>query len=330
MAVVIGHFLRHSSEWSKAREAPSSLVPHALEQLDAAIWLIAGSRHSQAVILLHTAIELLLKSELERLHPLLVVDRVDYKLLKSLLREELKQHPHVKVNDLNELDLDRTITFWEAFVRVTDIYPDLKSWEPGMRTLQQVRNQIVHHRGDASPAYFVNLICLTALPFIECFAQRSAQIDIGKLLGDEIYREVCVARRLCEAFEARGEAPCEYALQTVRTAVIYQDVYMPAPFDENGGLEDESDREYRIGECLLRDAQSSWPGLIVPVDCKICGSMYAYAGVDLQDEVIVDQEPHSLACAQCGLWITHQQRGLAAAHFGMIPALLIEKALDQW
>jgi hypothetical protein len=324
----IGHWAERIDEWKKARAAPSSLLPHALEQLDAAIWLIGGGRYSQALILLHACIEALLKSELDKVHPLMIADRVPYPVLKVLLKEHVTKHPHIPVDESIPPDIDKSITFWEALVRVTEPYPELKSWYPSMQSLQEARNRIVHHRGAAGPALFVKVICLTALPFIEMLAQRAAQIDIEKLLGADIYREIRITRRFCEQIEARGEAPCSYALLTVRYALLYRDVEFPGQFEDNEGQIDTSDREYQVGMVLRRDVIKNFPGHLVEVDCKICGSVYAYAAIeDFEDEAIVEQAPHGLACAQCGLWITEKHRGLAAAHFGMVSAELIEKSL---
>jgi hypothetical protein len=321
--------MERSSEWSKARESPSALVPNALEQIDAAIWLIAGGRYSQAITTLHTAIELLLKSELEKFHPLLIADRIDYRLLKGLLEGELRRHPQFQSLSAGPLDFDKTITFTEALARIAEIHPDLKVLDSGLKQLQSIRNKIIHRRDAGDHDEYVYRICVTALPFLEMFALRSAQIDLEKLLGPDVYREIKVARRLCEELQRSGQTTYGHALKTVRTVMLYRNVDFPAPTDEDGWHVDESDRLFQTGESLKSELSSRWSGELVEVSCKICGSIYAYAGIEeVEGDNLADTEPHSVACAECGLFIERDDIGLAAAHFGSIPAELIAKSLD--
>jgi hypothetical protein len=54
------------------RRERSPLLASAIETLDAAVWVLAGGSHAQAVSLFHTAIELSLKAELDRVHRALI------------------------------------------------------------------------------------------------------------------------------------------------------------------------------------------------------------------------------------------------------------------
>ena len=55
---------------NKLRELHSPLAVSAMESLDAALWLLGGWRIPQSLSLLHNAIELAFKGELEHIHDL--------------------------------------------------------------------------------------------------------------------------------------------------------------------------------------------------------------------------------------------------------------------
>jgi hypothetical protein len=215
MIEYIGHLAERRAEWKKARQSTSALIPNALEQIDAAIWLIAGGRYSQAIRALHAATELLLKSELEKFHPLLIADRIDYRLLKGLLKDELQKHSQFPSIVTGSLDFDRTIKFDDALARASEIHPDLKEWKTELKKLQNVRNNIIHRHGNGDHDQYVPLMCMTALPFLEMFVSRSAQLDLEKLLGRDVYREVRVARHVCEELKRSGQTKYLHALKTV-------------------------------------------------------------------------------------------------------------------
>lgn len=323
------HWAERKEEWDKARQSLSGLALNALDQIDAALWLIAGRRFSQAITALHTAVELLLKAELEKLHPLLIANRIDFPRLKYLLKERLPP-PQIPPGELP--DIDRTIQFHDALARVCDLYPDVRKWEKSLQKVQRARNNVVHHHDGGDANKYVHLICNSALPFLEEFVSRFTGIDLEKLLGRDVYREIRVACRLCEELESAGWTNYWHALKTVRTVMLYRDVEFPEPFDEQGWAVDDSDREFATADSLRRELADTWQGEIIRVDCRICGSYHAYAGVDeFDDEMLTDMDPHSLACACCGLRIERHDTGLAKVHFGAVSAAMIEQSMaDDW
>jgi hypothetical protein len=322
MIEYVGHFAKRLSEWKKAREWPSPLLTNALEQIDAAIWLIGGDRYAQALASLHNSIELLFKAELERIHPLLIADRIHYPILKRLLKDEFHRHGHVQAVETEEFDFDKTIVFSEAAGRIKDLYPKIKDWKKELDELQRVRNEIIHRGSDKDKEdHYVHVISVMALPFLEMCLQLLTPIDIGKLIGPQLYREFAVARRVCEEVKRRGRTQCRHALKTVTTAVLYRDVDFPDATDDKGWAIDDSEREYHSGESLRKYVTAEWKCDPISVTCKICSSLFAFADIDeFDDSNPVAVPPQSLACAKCGLWIDREDFALAAIHYGDIPA----------
>ncbi len=91
------------------------------------MWLVAGQRLPQALVMLHNCLELAFKAELEGIHPSLIakVDRWRYEDLKAILREEFLSHPKGAEISLPDFDFDKTITFTEAMKRVANLYKPL-------------------------------------------------------------------------------------------------------------------------------------------------------------------------------------------------------------
>jgi hypothetical protein len=270
MPEYLGDFGSRLAEWKKAREWPSQLMAHALEQADSAVWLIAGTRHSEALATLQGAIELLLKAQLHSVHPLLIAASFDYKPFRGMPLQKLRCHPQLPLTQSEEFDIDRTITCNEARIRVEALYPDLKSWEGRLLELQNLRNQLIHYGSKrAEEDRYVRLICVSAFPFLEMFLALSSQIDLGKVLGEPIFRGLRVARRVCEAVEQSGRTEYRHALKTVAAAILYRDIEFPAATDREGWVIEDDDREYHVGESLKRYVESQWKTDPVEVSCKI-------------------------------------------------------------
>ncbi len=121
-----GFFL---AEREKLRELNSRLLLSGLDFIDASLWLIAGDRLPQALVMLHNAIEVALKGELERIHKILIANSKelsDFRALKSLLRDAFMKHPSGSGVEIPEFDIEKTIYFEEAFDRVAELYPGLR------------------------------------------------------------------------------------------------------------------------------------------------------------------------------------------------------------
>src|SRR5262245_18539002 len=146
-------YLKRELALKKIRESHSPLAVSAMESLDAALWLLGGRREPQALSLLHNAIELALKGELENIHRALIADgrRWGYEELKAILREAFLAHPRGASVNLPEFDIDRTITFDEAINRVKDLYPSLLTkWEKQLKKLHSFRNKLIHYGHEPS------------------------------------------------------------------------------------------------------------------------------------------------------------------------------------
>src|ERR1700682_5144524 len=105
------HFV---SEREKVKRLKSRLLVSALGVIEAACWLIAGDQYAQALVAFDSAIELVLKGELERIHRILIADTKkldEFKTLKSLLKDAFLQHPSGKDLIIPDLDFERTIYF---------------------------------------------------------------------------------------------------------------------------------------------------------------------------------------------------------------------------
>jgi hypothetical protein len=78
--------------------------------------------------MLHNAIEVALKGELERIHKILIESTKelgDFRALKSLLIEAFMRHPSGTGVGIPEFDIEKNIYFEEAFDRVAGLYPGL-------------------------------------------------------------------------------------------------------------------------------------------------------------------------------------------------------------
>jgi hypothetical protein len=154
--VKTGFFLE---ERKKIQALNSTPLLSAVDSVEASLWLIAGGRIAQAVVLLDNAIEVALKSELERIHKILIADSKalgDFQILKSLLREAFQSHAAGSKLEIPEFDIERTIYFADAFDRVAELYPELKEkWRDRLiptrgrncKSLHDLRNDIVHSGG---------------------------------------------------------------------------------------------------------------------------------------------------------------------------------------
>lgn len=202
-----GFFL---SERKKLQELNSRLLLSSIDFIDASLWLLAGNRLPQALVMLHNAIEVALKGELERIHKILIANTKelsDFRALKSLLRDAFMKHPSGSGVEIPEFDIEKTIYFEEAFDRVAELYPGLSErWRQQLisskgkknkHSLHSLRNDIVHYGGDPdSTGRYTEAIVDIAFPFIEEFLKLASEdkVSLAHLVKEWIYREVEVAR----------------------------------------------------------------------------------------------------------------------------------------
>ena len=81
MTVKSGFFL---AERKKIQELNSKLLLSGVDFMDASLWLLAGNRLAQALVMLHNAIEVALKGELERIHKILIATTKELGDFRSL------------------------------------------------------------------------------------------------------------------------------------------------------------------------------------------------------------------------------------------------------
>lgn len=331
MPEYILHYAERIAEWKKAQSASSQLLTNALELIDSALWLVAGGRNSQAVSALHNSIELIFKAELERVHRVLIADKFDYKSLKSLLKDAFLKHPQGKSLVIEDYDLEKTITFTEALCRTKDLYPQIGKWDRHLKRLQSARNDIVHYGSDPNKIDdYVFLIAAVAFPFLAEFLASSNGIDLRKLVGRDIYREVDVANAVCLDMQNNGTTQFRTALKTVQRAVLYRNVEFPQPADADGWIKDNFDREFEAAESLKAELRGRWEGEVIDAPCHICGSIHAFAEIENFEETGVrDMAPLSLACAVCGLDLSRTDTPLPQIHYGVISAADIEELMRE-
>lgn len=332
MTEFVGDFKDRIEHRKKAASAPSLLLANSLDLIDSALWLIAGDRIAQALSSLHNAIELIFKAELERVHRVLIADsrQLDYKSLKSLLKDAFADHPRGKSLAIEDFDLQKTITFSEAMSRAKDLYPQIGRWEKQLKGLQIVRNDIVHYGSDREKDdEYAQLIAATALPFLIEFLRDSNGIDLREFIGDTVYRELEIAIAVCQQMQSQSETSYARALKTVKYALLYCDVPPPVAFANDAVAEATLLHESMRAESLRR--RLSWTGRKLEVFCKICGSVDAFAEVDVdEDDEVLGAFPVSVACAKCRLEISRADSPLPQFHFGALTEQDIIGGLDKF
>jgi len=330
-------------EREKLKRLDSRLLMSAVNIIEAAYWLIGGNRYPQALVMLDSAIELILKGELERIHRILIADsrNLDFKALKGLLKEAFLQHPSGRDMDIQEFDIERTIYFDTAFERVAELYPDIKGWRKRLLdkggdsdALHALRNEIVHYGGDdANSGKYVAAIVEIALPFIEKMLALITQheespVSLPHLLMEWIYREVGVAQAVLKELRENGLPPASYPLAPLAHHILWSHTRWPSPEDGLDTLEGSGKWDDLVAR---RRFPAGWNSdLTIEVSCPICGST-ASDGSYVPARVLIDSEPldrkilvpEGFLCYVCGYEIRPRERYLAK-HFA--PPIAPEQA----
>jgi hypothetical protein len=244
MNVQSGFFL---AERQKLQELNSRLLLSAVDFIEASLWLIAGDRLAQALVMLDNAIEVALKGEFDRIHRILIANTKelnDFRTLKSLLRDAFLKHPSGGNIDIPAFDIDKTIYFDEASDRVAELYPGLsQAWRKRLissrggrqDSLHSLRNNIVHYGSnrEASGRY-AEAIVETAFPFLEELFQRITgnTVSLPHLLMAWIYREVEVAQLVLRDLQNEQKPPEPYAITTLQHHVLWTYAAWPSPCDD--------------------------------------------------------------------------------------------------
>jgi hypothetical protein len=337
---------RFIDEAKKVKALESRLVASAVTMVEAAYWLIGGDRFTQSLVMFDGAIELLLKGELERVHPILIADKqslTKYELLQSFVKDAFKEHPAGKRLIIPEPNIEHTIYFKDAFDRVAKLYhPNLDKWRHKLvenkDSLHNLRNEIVHYGGKAEArGMYVSGIIEIALPFIEEFlalitAHCSEPIRLSNLLFEWIYREVDVARKVLSDLRANGLPPAEYAITPLAHHILWTNSQWPHPNDDQTSIEVGIYSPWLEFRDRQKDPES-WDA-VIEVDCPICGSTtrdgdYIQARVLLEDKPLNQKQliPEGFRCLICGFEIDPSEKYLARHFVEPIPAKAAEAFL---
>jgi hypothetical protein len=294
----------------------------AFDYVDGAIWLIGGWRIPQALSLLHNAIELMLKAELESIHRALIADqrKLKYSDLKAILRDAFLSHPKGANVSVPDFDFDRTIAFPETLKRVSELYPEVfKKWNKPLERLHKFRNDIVHYGPDNSlDSKYVEDIILTAFPFIRQFSNAAYPVKFEDLVMEKIERELLVSSRVSEELKKGKEDISRYVLKTI----YYTTSYNASPFaeliDNDGFIRDDGDRDFELAEQCKNDFERDGYEVDDEDSCYICGNNPIFISYDFFDRKAKKVRAVAGRCPKCGLNISKKDKYLAHFHFGPV------------
>jgi hypothetical protein len=332
-----GYFI---AERKKINRLQSRLLVSAADVIEAAFWLISGNQFAQALVALDGAIEIVLKGELERIHPILIADardRESSETVESLLRNAFLQQSEEEHLSIPEFDIERTIRFDMAFERVQALYPTIGKWrkrllpKTGDDSLHGFRNDIVHYGGDpAAEGIYVAAIIEVALPFLEellaLITQRGAEpVRLSHLLMEWVYCEVDVAAAVLKDLRENGFPPAAYAIAPLAHHILWTNTRWPNPNDDRDVITIGSTTPWEEFARRQKLPKGWDDGLVLEIECPICDSMAGdgsviYAKVLLENDPI-DRKllvPEGFLCHLCGFHIDPSQPFLAR-HF--VPAI---------
>lgn len=302
-------------------EGRSQLLVYCLDLVESALWSIAGRQDAQAIVQLDGCIEILFKAELEAIHRVLVADtrRLDYEGLKRLLRDAFHAHPRGQNLQIEDYDIEQTITFAEAKKRVRDLIPTIKTWEKDIDRLHEARNEIVHYGPDRGRAGdYSRMLATVAFPFISEMLTQVAGVDFERLVTPPVQRELVVAKQVCDAARGDGVDVGPYCLRTVRWKVLHDRVQWPDPDDDAESVSEDW-REDAMIERVRRRFEKRWDPTLEHY-CRICGFYLAFVAVEAELEPVRRLVPKAFVCPKCGLEIGDNDLYLAAMHIDDIPA----------
>lgn len=342
MIVKSGFFV---DEHKKVQELNSRLLLSGVDFIDASLWLIAGNRLPQALVMLHNAIEVALKGELERIHKILITNTKelsDFRVLKSLLRDAFMKHPSGSGVEIPEFDIEKTIYFEEAFDRMAELYPGLsdtwrkqlissKGGKKDKDSLHSLRNDIVHYGGDPdSVGRYLEAIVDTAFPFLEEFFRLASEnkVSLAYLIKEWIYREVKVARLVLRDLRNEKAPPKPYAIKTLQHHMLWTHAAWPSPLDDQDTITTSGETDWEMYlERRKKKLFKTWDeGLTVEISCPVCDSETG-DGSFVQAQVLLEDTPldenrlvaEGFKCFVCGLYISPEERFLARHFVGQLP-----------
>lgn len=311
----IGDYYARLDERRRIAAGKSQLLVYCLDLVEAALWSIAGGEDPQAIVQLDGCIEILFKAELETVHRVLVADtrRLDYEGLKRLLRDAFRSHPRGQKLQIDDYDIEQTITFAEAKRRVRDLVPAVRLRDADIQVLHAARNEIVHYGPDRTRSGdYSRMIATIAFPFVSELLAEVGPVDFGRLVTPPVLRELTVARDVCEMASSKDVDVGPYCLRTVRWRVLHDRVQWPHP-DDNSDSVQLDDRDYAVADRVRAQFERRWD-LTLDHHCKICEWYPAFVAVDVETQPVRRLVPKAFECPKCALTIDAADRYLAALH----------------
>jgi len=303
----------------------SPLLANCFDSIDAALWLIAGERIEQSLVMFHHSIEIAFKSELEGIHKVLIanIPKLDYGLLKSLFKADFQAHYDDKIT-IEDFDIDKTISFDEALKRVKELYPLVAAWEPKLSKVKDLRNEIVHYGTGKKPySEYVDIIVNVIFPFLEEFLLESCGIIFENVVTAPVYREILVAKKVCERLRKENTALDSFVLNTVSFQMFHN-----SNFSENIPSTTEIysySRAFEIVERIRKELSKEWDDFYIERDCRICQFPSLFVKVCLTDTTLAIV---AARCARCNLQIGENEDHLAEYHVGELSQNEIDNFLE--
>jgi hypothetical protein len=298
------------------------LDDNAIDAITASLWLVAGNKLEQAIIILHSSIELLLKSELARIHPVLIADnkKLDYETLKSILKDEIEKHHRGSQLNIPIFSMEKTITFLDTIDRIDELYPEIISkWGKGLKRLNHTRNQLIHSGSQKSEkTNYIELISTFVFQFLDEFLLTSRNLELKNIISENVYRELQVAKTLFEKLKSNNYTEFGYVLKTVTLAVLFNNVSWPKLDGGHLGMS-EGDESIILSEWEEIYLNTAWKNAKrIRTSCRICDSYSAFVKFDTKHPPDSKESPVAVRCSDCGLAILETETYLAEIHVGDI------------
>jgi hypothetical protein len=293
------------------------VIFRAVASYSGSLWLIAGGRIPQALVMLHNSVEVAFKAVLERIHPVLIADnrRLDYGALKSLFKDAFNAHPHSQHLNIPDYDMERTITFVEAMERVKELYPSVDGWKVKLKHAQSLRNDVVHYGSSRkAEGEYVESIVTILFPFLQAFLQEASGIDLETILTPKVYRELQVAKKVCERLLQEKQAVESYVLKTVGLIMFHIYIDWPKLSDVTGTHDGED--EFQMAIAMKGKIERAWAEGYIERGCQICDSWSLFVKVEPVTEPKYSLTVLAAKCPHCGLDIDEEERYLAEYHTG--------------
>ena len=172
----------------------------------------------------------------------------------------------------------------------------------------------------------VEAIVLVAFPFLKTFLGSVLPEDttVEALVMRRVHREFEVAQNVAEHFRRESrELPIPVSVfGCLSRLIVFNRTYVAEFWDRDGYLEDEGNRDFRLGEHAKREFEDGARHHDFTGTCHICGNFSLLVSLELDEERSPPQVfVQALSCFKCGLWLAGDSpEALANVHFGPVDA----------